>query len=141
LETNENVVSQDFVVFSSPGTLFSENTQRPIDSWDVNTAMKMATEIVERCGATPYGFRFITKSRGPEDLDSKQIASSNMYYLGGRVMTVDEVEAEMPDEKILIANMRSNKWDRIIINTNSYRTTQPLLDGDVVLDFRMPVEE
>ena len=53
----------------------------------------MAHDVVERYGATPYAFRFSTRSRGGADLDSKESASSPLYHLGGRVETLEEVEA------------------------------------------------
>lgn len=76
-------VSKHFVTFYSPGTFVAETSERPIDSWDVPAAVAMAREIKERHNAVPYAFRFTTRSRGPDDLDSKQSASSGYYYLSG----------------------------------------------------------
>lgn len=132
-------MKKHFVVFYSPGTMVSETSQKPIDSWDVEQAMAMADDIIERHGATPYGFRFTTRSRGPEDLDSKETDKSPMYYLGGTVETLEEVKAKNdPEDRILISNMECNGWDRIITNTNSWRMTQPLHEDDVVLDYTPP---
>lgn len=123
-----------FVTFYSPGTFVSETTSLPIDSWDVDKAVEMSASIQERHGATPYGFFFTTRSNNNDMLDSKEAARSNMYYLGGEVRTVEEVEADnLPDEHILRSNMRFNKWDRVITNNNSWRITLPLREGDVVL--------
>ena len=58
-----------------------------------------------------------------------------MYYLGGRVLTLDEVKAEMSDERILIQNMESNDWGRIVVNTNSWKIMLPIDDDDVVLEY------
>ena len=128
-------LQKHFVTFYSPGTFVSETTSRPIDTWDVDTAVQMAREIKERYGAVPYGFRFTTRSRGDDDLDSKVADKSPFYYLGGKVETLAEVEARnAPDEAILRSNMRSNGYDRIIVNTNSWRFTGPLEPDDVVLD-------
>lgn len=99
----------------------------------------LAHGIHERHGATPYGFRFVTRTRSDDDLDSKVTARSNLYYLGGRIETLAEVEARNdPREAILRSNMRGNRIDRIIVNDNSWRFTGPLEDGDVVLDFSNP---
>jgi hypothetical protein len=128
-------MQKHFVTFLSPGTFVSETTERPIDSWDVEAAVKMAREIKERHGAVPYGFRFTTRTRGDDDLDSKVTDKSPIYYLGGKVQTRAEVEARnAPDEAILRSNMRSNGYDRIIVNTNSWRFTAPLEADDIVLD-------
>lgn len=131
-------VSQDFVVFYSPGTFFAEQTSKPIEGWDVDKAVEMARAVTERYNARPYGFRFITRTREEDELDSSISASSGLYYLGGRVETLDEVKARNdPNEEILRSNMECNGWDRVVINDNSWRWTQPLEDGDTVLDIKL----
>ena len=130
-------MKKHFVTFFSPGTLVVETTTKLIKSWDINKAMEMAHEIVERYGATPYGFQFTTRERGDADLDSKLSSESPIYYLGGRIETLDDVEFRNdPKEKILLSNMRNNNYNRIVINDNSYRTTQFLGKNDVVLDWK-----
>ena len=124
-----------FVTFYSPGTFVAETSSKPVPSWDVDLAVAMSADIVERHGARPYAFKFTTRSRGPDDLDSKVTASSGYYYLGGKVETRDEIEARnLPVEKILRSNMRCNGWDRIWTSTQGYRWTQPLNADDVVLE-------
>lgn len=128
-------MEKHFVSFYSPGTFVSEETTKPIDAWDVEAAVLMASEIKERYGAKPYGFRFSTRSRSDADLDSKVIKSSGIYYLGGKVMTLAEVEARNdPKDRILLSNMRGNHYDRIVVNDNSWRFTAALNEGDVVLN-------
>lgn len=128
-------MEKHFVEFLSPGTFVAESTTKPIDSWDVETAVLMAADIKERYGATPYGFRFLTKSRGPDDLDSKVTAKSpGTYYLGGKIETLEQVKARNdPKDRILIANMEGNGYDRIVTNDNSWSWTRPLGKDDVVL--------
>lgn len=127
-------MEKHFVTFYSPGTFVSETSEKPIDAWDVEVAVLMAAEIKERHGAKPYGFRFSTRTRTDDQLDSWVSATSGMYYLGGRVETRAEVEARNdPKEEILRFNMRANDIDRIIINDNSWRFTAALDEGDVVL--------
>lgn len=128
------VASQHYVTFYSPGTLVHETSTKEIDSWDVQKAREMAKGVMERHGATPFAFRFITKGRKTDDLDSKEIASSGRYYLGGKIETVKDIEARNdPEERILLSNMRGNGWDRVVTTTNGYRVTQPLNEDDVVL--------
>lgn len=127
-----------FVTFYNPGMLVSEDTTRPITAWDVDTALAMVPDIVEHHGATPYGFEFSTRERGPDDLDSKVTATSMTYWLGGKIETLAEVEARNdPKEAILRANMRDNGWDRIITNTNSWSITLPFCAEDVLLPFEV----
>lgn len=125
-----------FVEFLSPGTFVSESTTKEISEWSVIKASEMATKIKERHGAIPYGFRFLTRERGEQDLDSKVIDTSGIYYLGGKVLTLEQVKARKdPKDSILISNMEINKIDRIIENTNSYKITLPLGKKDTVLDW------
>ncbi len=129
---------QHYVIFFSPGTFVAEQTQKPVDSWDIEKAQKMARDIKERHGATPYGFCFITRARTNADLDSREVRRSKMYYLGGEVLTLRQIKARKdPQEKILISNMECNRWNRVVVNSNSYKWTQPLRRGDVVLNFSM----
>lgn len=129
--------TQDFVSFYSPGTLFAEVTQQPIDSWDVKEAIMRSREIVERHGARPYAFRFTTRGRSDIDLDSREIDSSGYYYLDGKVSTLAEVEARnLPGEEILRANMRGNGYKAVVESNSSgtYRWTQPFGEKDCVVD-------
>jgi len=114
----------------------------PIDSWNVEKAVEMVSGISERYGATPYGFQFSTRERSEEDLDSKVTKTSHMYYLGGEVFTIAEIEARNdPKESILLSNMKGNHYERIIVNTNSWKWTQPLQKDDIVLDYIPPKKE
>ena len=132
-------MQKHFVTFLSPGTFVAEDRTLPIDAWDVDAAKKMADDVTERYGATPYGFRFTTRSRDEDDFDSKETARSGVYYLGGRVETVDDVRKRAdPEERILLSNMEGNGWKKIIVNDNSWRWTQPLQNTDTVLDYTPP---
>lgn len=125
-----------FVSFYSPGTFVAEQTTYPIDSWDVESAKKKAREVKERYGALPYGFRFTTRGRNDNELDSTVLSTSPMYFLGGKVETLADVKARATDEdRILVGNMERNGYKRIVTNNNSWRWTQPLNDSDVVLDW------
>jgi hypothetical protein len=127
-------MKKHYVTFSSPGTFISEQTTKPIDSWDVDLAVEMSKEIKERHGALPYGFHFSTRKRGFKDMDSKEVKRSNMYFLGGKVLTLADVETQNdPSNKVLISNMKINGWDRVIENNNSWKITLPLNDDDVIL--------
>ena len=128
-------MEKHFVTFYSPGTFVAEESTKPIDAWDVETARIMALGIKERYGAKPCGFQFSTRARSDSDLDSKVTAKSPMYYLGGTVETLAEVEARATDkDQILLSNMRGNGYERVITNNNSWTVTRPLNPTDVVLD-------
>jgi hypothetical protein len=128
-----------FVTFYSPGTFVAESDERPIASWDVDEAMRMADSISQRHGATPFGFRFSTRERDMFDLDSHVSASSPLHFLGGKIETLEEVEARNdPKEETLRSNMRGNGYKRIVTNTNSWKWTMPFGDEDVLLDYTPP---
>lgn len=130
-------MQKHFVTFYSPGTFVAEQTTRPIEDWDVDVALEMAHDILGRRRATPYGFRFTTRGRNDDELDSKVIKTSQFYFLGGEIKTIDDIKEENnPDSQILLRNMEVNKWDRIVVNNNSWKWTQPLNEEDVVLDFK-----
>ena len=133
---DDATVKQHFVVFSSPGTFFDEETSKPISSWDRAEARRMAKDVVERYGATPMSYRFITRGRGPNDLDSRVLDRSPNYYLGGIVETTEIVEKRgLKDEATLLRNMKNNDWNTIVRkdpNTKGWAWTKPLLPGDEV---------
>ena len=137
-------VRKHYVSFLSPGSFFSETTDREIDSWDVKKVIEMAKSIKERYGATPYGFyfkTFITHPPIPDgeggtlNVQPKQVADSPYYFLGGEIKSYDDVVSRNdPEDKTLISNMRSNNYPFIIVNTNSYRSTLPFGEKDILLD-------
>lgn len=122
-----------FVTFYSPGNFVAETTTKPIGKWHKDIAIKISKAIKERHGALPYGFCFTCRENDGTALDSKEIARSRMYYLGGDVLTLQEVKEKMPNERTLISNMECNGWDKVVINRNSYKWTQPLKGKDEVL--------
>lgn len=126
-------MQQHFVTFYSPGTMVAETSAQPIGGWDADEAIRLAGEISERHGARPYGFRFTTRAREDDELDSRVVATSPMHYFGVKVETLAEVESRNdPKEKILRDNMRCNGWDRIVTTTSGWRWTQPLGADDLV---------
>lgn len=128
-------MKKHFVTFLSPGTFVAEQTTLLVDSWDVDMAVEMSKEIKERYDATPYGFFFSTRERQDDELDSKTTEQSGTYYLGGEIISLEELRLENnPENKILISNMEINGWNEIVVNKNSWSWTQPLRENDVVLE-------
>ncbi len=134
-ERGSAMVTQHFVHFLSPGTFTSEETRKSIDCWSPEQAAIMANSIRERHGAKPYGFQFSTRSRDGSELDSHETARSGMYFLGGTILTLDEVRNRKdPADRILIANMEANRWDRVIETNKSWKITLPFRNEDTLLD-------
>lgn len=133
------VMEAHFVTFYSPGTFVAETSTLPIAAWNTKRAMEMADKVTERYGATPYAFQFSTRARKDNELDSRVVKASALYYLGGRVETLAKVKARNdPKERVLVSNMEGNKWGRVITNENSWTWVQPLKATDAVLDYVPP---
>ena len=127
-------MKKNFVIFYSPGTFVAERTVKQVASWSIPKALKLMTDVKERHGAVPYGFCFLTKKRGLRDFEPKEIARSGMHYVNCRVETLDEITRRGdPEESTLLANMRSNGWDRIVTSKTGWAWSQPFRKGDVVL--------
>ena len=127
-------MKQNFVEFSSPGTMVAEQTIKEIKDWNVGAAKRMAADISERYGATPYAFCFFTKERTEEDLDSKVVKRSEMFFINCKVETRAQIERRNnPDEQVLLQNMKSNNWDRVATTTTGWKWTQPMGERDVCL--------
>lgn len=130
-----------FVTFLSPGTFVSEASTQPIERHDPKLAVEMAERVVERYGAKPYGFRFETRlvaeipdGEGGTLKASKDVGVSGIYFLGGTLVTYDEVRLRNdPNERILRENMRGNEMWIVVVNTNSYRATLPFNEEDVLV--------
>ena len=128
-------MKKHFVTFLSPGTFVPEQTTKEIESWDIAEAVRMSKSVEERYEATPYGFYFTTRERGPDDFDSKETQRSGTYFLGGKIFTLDQIKQRNdPANTILIMNMQGNKIERVVENYNSWKSTHALKDGDVVLN-------
>lgn len=129
------VVVKNFVHFFSPGTFVSEESVKEIDSWDVDQAVEMSKSITERHGAKPFAFSFSRRVNDGTELDSKETVRSGYYYLGGEVLTLEGIIARNdPEDETLIWSMKTNGYDRVIVNRKSYVSTMPLMDSDTVLD-------
>jgi hypothetical protein len=128
------MIQKHFVTFMSAGTFCAEDTTKPIDSWDIDKAVQMSKDVVERHNSKPYGFYFTTRGRTDDELDSKIVATSCMYYINGIIETLEELKAKNdPNDRILISNMQSNRWDRVVTTYNPWKWTQPLKTSDIVL--------
>lgn len=138
------ILNKHFVQFYSPGTFVSEVSEKPIRSWNPKRAAALAKTIVERYGAKPFGFRFITRrcstpiddgEGGKLNVEPKELKRSGIYYIGGVIETIDQVMARNdPSEQILRDNMMGNGIKKIVVTTNGYRSTHQFNDDDKLVD-------
>ena len=135
---------EHFVEFYSPGTFIDETDVRPIASWDPKKAAKMAQKVIQRYGARPYGFSFFTAivsqpisdgEGGKLEVKPKRVESSGMYHLGGTILSYDDIQKRNDSkDSILLSNMSCNDMWLVVENTNSYRSTHPFNEKDVLVD-------
>lgn len=135
---------QHFVTFLSPGTFYDETTKKPIGEWNTATAARMARDVLERYNAKPFGFQFSTAivaepipdgDGGMLQVQPKEIARSGKYFLGGEIQSYDDVVSRKDEtNSILISNMRGNGFWFVITNTNSWKSTTPFDEKDVVVN-------
>lgn len=137
---------KEYVTFISPGTFMSEYTTRAIATRDVAEAVLMSQRVVERYNARPFAFYFSTMSEhapipdgegGTLNVEPKEVDRSGNYFLGGVLLTLDELKARHDSSlRILIDNMESNGWPVVIENCNSWKSVQPFKEKDCVVDER-----
>lgn len=127
-------IRQNFVTFVSPGYMFAEKSSMQIDTWNVNKAIQMSYRITESYGAKPYAFYFTMRGRREDELNSREIARSGVYYIRARIETLEQMKIRNdPGDEILINNMGYNHWDRVVRGESPYAWAEPLEDGDTVL--------
>lgn len=134
---------QHFVTFVSPGTFIAETSTKPIEAWDTAMAVSMAKAVTERHGAKPYIFVFSTSivadpvddgRGGTLKVEPREIARSCNYFIGGNVLTLDDIKARNdPKENILVENMECNDFPIVVENCNSYKGILPFRDDDCIV--------
>lgn len=134
-------VTKHYVIFYSPGTLFSETSERPIEAYDVDLALAMSRTITERHGSRPYGFCFITmlehapikdKSGEVFTVSPKETARSGMFFINGQVLTLAEAK-EQPNSETLVHNMEYNDRETVVTGQSRYRWTMAWKAGDCIV--------
>lgn len=128
-------MEKHFVKFFSPGTFVQEETEKEIDSWDVEIAKEMSKTIIERYESHPFAFQFITRGRSDTELNSKVINKSGLYYINGIVKTLQDIDAENdPKNETLLWNMRVNKYNKVVTTTSPWKWTSVFNDEDYVVE-------
>lgn len=99
-----------YVEYFYPGVLVSETEVKEISRRD-----RRCVKPSKLC----YGFQFFDREeviKDGETLRGNRKNLSGMYYIGGEVLTVEDVEALRPKSqyKILLSNMVNNGWDKVI---------------------------
>lgn len=134
---------QIFARYFSPGTLFSEVSDRPLETGTVEEAVAGAKKIVERYSARPYGFDLITMivaepiddgHGGTMEVQPKQVARKGRFFLGGKLIRYEEAVKREGSGSIMCSNMHCNNDPIAIEILNGYRNTQIFNEEDVIVD-------
>jgi len=134
-EMSRIVIKQHYVTFFSPGTFMAETTTKRISRWNIKEAVEMSHHITERYNSHPYCFKFSTRGRTEDEIDSRELKTSKRFYLGGTVLSLKEIKNRgLEKDRILMSNMEDNGWDKIVESCTPWKWCQPLYKGDVVLD-------
>ena len=123
------MMERHFVTFVYPRLAVDEEAEEPVKSWDVEKAIEEAkTRHPGACS-----FEFHTRRREDDELDSKVVARSPTYFLGGGIITIEEVRGREKNlQQPLLAGMEANGWDRVVVA--KFGKTSPLEEEDVVLE-------
>lgn len=121
-----------YAEFYSPGSFFNETDIVPMDCRSVDEAINKAPK-------TAFAFTFFDREeleQVGEVLRGHSKNRSQRYYLGGDLLTVEQVKAQVPNSDILVNNMECNGWKQVI--RTPFGNFQPLHEGDVVLQVKQP---
>jgi len=107
-----NVERRKYVEFLYPGAFVNETSVEEVKDRDIDK-LKIPDNA--------FGFRFFDVLENKTIVDdefvkmtSDRINKSPMHYYGGQVYTKEDVIREVPNNEILLKNMESNDWDKIV---------------------------
>lgn len=99
-------MTEIYAEFMFPGSFFSESAKRKIPSRDA-------------IGDWPeHAYCCRTYELTVSEVDGERVTGaprdhSAWTFRGGRVLTLEDVKRELPNERILISNMEGNNWERV----------------------------
>ena len=112
-----------YVEFFGPGCILEE-------SWceEILTRDPRAISLPD----SAYGFRFFSRTESIVDGETLlgKRRSYSPRYVAGRHYTLAQAEAEFPDKRILLDNMRGNNWEVVLTRFGNFAVFEK---GDVVL--------
>ncbi len=123
-------VTEHYAQFYFPGMIVADTSNKKVESRD-------PYKVVIPKGA--YCFRLFSRDvviDGKKRYEGENYDYTGMFYRSDAVvMSLKEVKAHKPEERILISNMEGNGWNRIIFSKFGDRLgwPQPFEDGDTVL--------
>ena len=116
--------TKQYVEFLYPGALVPESEVREVPNREASV------EVPKGCFAYKFFERQETESEDGEVLLGRPRNYSGTHYFG-KVMSLDDVKREMPNQRTLISNMEGNGWDRVVQTRRG--NYQPFTEQDVLV--------
>jgi len=135
---------QKFVVFFSPGTLFPEVSQMPVEMGTIEEAIQLSKGVIERHDATPYAFEFVTRiiadpiddgEGGKLKVTPKEVERSARHFIDGEVLLYENIVGEEEDGESSIAarNMKNSDSPIVVRCSSPFKTTSSFEKDHVVV--------
>ena len=120
-----------YVTYLIPGLIVADESSREVPDRDPERIAREAERSV-------VAFKFFDKVSTTVTVDGLELQAasqpfrrSGWYYIDGEAFTAEQVAALDGNHSILLDNMRSNGWERVVrCRTGGF---QPLRDGDTVI--------
>ncbi len=115
-----------YVRFFIPGSFFPESTTQEV--------RERTPEAAKPWPDCAFAFQFFSQEQMEGEsgvLVGPETDKSGRYYIDARKMTAEEIEKEVPESRMLVANMRGNGWQYVVkCRTGNF---QPLEDRDRIV--------
>jgi hypothetical protein len=127
-------MEKHFVTFYYPRRWIStDDATLEIASWDIDTAMKVASGLKGRGDNYPYGFRFSTCP------DAGAVATaenrSAIYYIGGLVQTIEDARKFAGEgDAYILSECKRKGFNRVLMDPVHKIVIIALKDEDIVID-------
>jgi hypothetical protein len=118
-------MAQLYIEYLYPGSMFSESSYEKVNSRET------PSNFPERAFAFRFTEREEVLTADGETLKGSFKNNSGWKYIGGTEKTLEQVEREHPEKRILIANLKNNEYSRCVFT--KFGQVMPLEDEDVVL--------
>lgn len=122
--------TKNFAVFMYDIGFAGETIELPVVDFDVSHVVNYAYGLE---GTKPYAFYFVTKEFNPTTFSIENTRMTNMYYLGGTVLRLQDVP-HTKEYEILRSNMEINKVDKVVVTRGGGKTLF-VSDDAIILDF------
>lgn len=131
LRRKKGMTTHHCVEYLMPGSLFSEEVSKIIESRDVDLAMRDLPRNAFAFTFYDVETRAGKLEDGAEITDRRVVNKSKKYYPGGKAYNIEEAAAEVGEKSTLISNMRCNDYATVV--KTRLGNWQPLFEGDVIL--------